>query len=318
MTGRYPEPAVIPSYIPEKVEKEKGSIMARRQTLDQWCAEAFVDEDKDGPCTAISLVHMTGTSENEIHTVKLDGSRKMTAKQLGDLFRHKAESYAEELPGVQTFSLIAFYSNRNEPQARKPFTVGGATEFQGGLATEGPTGSGMAQQAMRHCEAMVQLAFRQTSMLFASSQETITALTAQNARLMSENRDALDIVKTLVLDRATGIHEHRMEALKYERSSEERRKLFGMAPALINNLTGRQLFPESSEDTALVEALCDSLDENALRRLLAADIVPKPLLGMLATRWERLMRERRLEREEGETRLENGVDPEQDTVGGVQ
>lgn len=290
----------------------------RKQTLDQWVAEAFLDDDKDGKCTMLSLVHIVGTAENEIHTVKFGGSKSWSPKELGELFMHKAESYADELPGVQSFCLLAFYGERKEPQARKPFMINGATEFHG-LATEGPTSGGLTQQAMRHSEAIIQMAFRQTAMLFETSQRTVHELTKQNESLMQENRDAFQIMREMLMERATHAHDFRMKELEFQRSSDQRQKLMTMIPALVNNLTGRELFPQNGdggEDTALIETIATELDEATLIKL--ADALPPHIMGILASRMKKIFDAKNKQREDGERRLKSGTNPEVDAMGGEQ
>lgn len=279
-----------------------------RQTLDQWVREALIDPDKDGKCTSMSLVHMQGQNEKELHTVRF-GPKPWDPKELASLFRGKAESYASDITGVQTFNLLAFYDNRNEPQARKPFIIHGENDY-GGLATEPPTKEGQTMQGMRHMEAVIQLAFRQTAMLFESSNQTIKSLVEQNAQLMRENRDGFDIVKELMIKQIEGDHKHRMEQLQYERSTRERAKWLGMAPALVNTLTGKPIFPQGNEDTALIESVVDSLDEDAIQKL--ATIIKPEVWAPLASRMANHLRQRR------EAHGANGVDPEDDTVGGPQ
>lgn len=259
-----------------------------RQTLDQWIREVLLDPDKDGPCTAISLVHMSGQVEKELHTVKF-GGKPRDPKELAALFRGKAENYAAEITGVQTFNLLAFYNDRAESQARKPFMIHGENDY-GGLATEPPTKEGQTMQGMRHTEAVIQLAFRQTQVLFDSSQRTIDRLITHNERLMTENREAMDIFKQMMIQHLEEKHSRKMEEMQYARSSEERAKWISMLPALANSLTGRNIFPQHSEDTALLDSIIDSLDEKTAMQLQSA--VPPALWGAVMERATRRLREK--------------------------
>src|SRR3990167_4192637 len=160
----------------------------------------------------------------------------MDPKELAQIFRTKAENHAAEIPGTQTFNLLAFYANRSEPQARKPFTVVGETTEQGQLATEGPTGSGIIQQCMRHNEAHTQIALRHTAAMIEASARMLDRMATHNEKLMVENREALDIVKEVMMQRVTDQQEHRMKALQFERETNERNKWLSYGPALINGL----------------------------------------------------------------------------------
>src|SRR5262245_18485059 len=209
-----------------------------KQTLDQWIREALLDTDKDGKCSAMTLVHLVaGNSEREIHSVKF-GPKPWEPKHLADLFRGKAENYASELTGIQSFCVLAFYGDSNEPQARKSKMIKGDT-MHDGLATEPPTKEGQIMQGMRHLEAAMQLALGQTGRLFDASAKTLAAVLEHNGRLLQENRDAFDIVKEMMIKQIEGNHTHKMTEMTYQRKTEERSKMLGMAPALINSLMGR-------------------------------------------------------------------------------
>lgn len=275
-----------------------------KQTLDQWIREALLDADKDGKCTAMTLVHLVaGNSEREIHTVKF-GPKAWDPKHLADLFRGKAENYASDLTGIQSFCVLAFYADRNEPQARKPMMIRGDT-MHDGLATEPPTKEGQIMQGMRHLEAAMQLALGQTGRLFEASAKTLQTVLEHNARLLTENRDAFDIVKEMMIKQIEGNHTHKMTEMTYQRKTEERAKMLGMAPALINSLMGREIFPQASADTALLDTLMDEVDDNAIQML--ATVLKPEVMGALSTRMAKRMKERRLKREEKEA-LTQGPD----------
>ncbi len=280
----------------------------KRQTLDQWVRECLVDPDKDGKCTAMTLVHMQGQAEKELHTVRL-GGKPWDPKDLAGLFRGKAEAYAAELMGTQTFNILAFYADRGEPQARKPFVLQGETDHHG--MTEPPTKEGQTMQGMRHMEAVIQLAFRQTAMLFEQSQHTVTALVQQNGTLMRENRESFEMMKELMIRQIQTDDERAMKRLEYERKSSERSKWLGMAPALVNTLTGRDIFPQSNADTALIDAVVDSIDEEGISKL--STIIKPEVWAPLASRMAKRLQARRMDHE-----MTQGMDGESDSGGGPE
>jgi hypothetical protein len=279
--------------------------MAGRQTIDQWIREALLDTEKDGDCTALSLIHMTGTRENEIHTMKL-GGRAMDPKELAQIFRTKAENHAAEIPGTQTFNLLAFYANRPEPQARKPFTVVGEATDAGQLVTEGPTEKGIIQQTMRHNEAYTQITLRHTAAMIESSARMLDRMATHNEKLMKENHDALEIIKELTLGRITDQREHDLKRLQYERETAERQKWLSYGPALVNGLLNREIFPQATADTALIEAIIENISEDDIVKL--SSIIKPELWGPLAQRMKQSM-ERKRKAHETHRELTNGVDP---------
>lgn len=279
-----------------------------RQTRDQWIRDVLLDTTKDGECTAISLVHIVaGSGEREIFTLKIGGPQN--PKELADLFWQKANDYAGEIPGVQTFNLLAFYANRHDCQARKPFVVQGEPVEQGQLATEAPTGSGIVQQSMRHNEAFVQITLRHTAAMIDASARMVERLATHNERLMEENRDAYGIVKEVMLAQVTSRNDHELKMLQFQRDSQERAKWLAYGPALINSLLNREVFPQATEDTSLIESIIESLTEDDISKLASSGIIKPEIWGPLAKRMTKSLAAKRKAHEEMR-QLTNGVDPE--------
>jgi hypothetical protein len=286
------------------------------QTLDQWITEAHSDtEDKDGELTMLSLVHVKGISEQEIHTTRLNTGKKWTVKELATLFQKKAEQYAEQLNGVQTFYLLAFYAGRTEPQARKPFRVNSSVDLvESGGSTEGPTGTGLTQQAMRHMEAVFQLSIRQQAQAFSAQEKALEMLSTTNYKLMKEVGDSQEIIMKLVLERADKTHEHRMEELRFSRGSEERHKLLGQIPPLVNTIMGREVFPLPTEDTSLMNLIAEEMDIDRINKLMTSGLFSPKLMALLAARMERYLN-RENEKDTRIIQQNHGVDPEKEIVG---
>lgn len=268
-------------------------VLKMTQTLDQWIAEAASDTEKDGELSMLSLVHAKGISEQEIHTIKLGTGKKWTAKELGSIFKAKAQTYSQELAGVQLFYLLGFYGNRTEPQARRPFRENGQTDLLESMGgTEGPTSTGLTQQAMRHMEMVMQIAAKQTAMAFEAQQSMLSILSQSNNKLQGEVRDASEILMKLMLDRANNQHDHRMKELALERETSERRQLLQLAPALVNTITGKEVFPQETTDSALLNQIAESMDPEKIQTLINSGIIPPQLLGLLSARMEKYLLEK--------------------------
>lgn len=288
--------------------------MARsRQTLEQWIHEAIIDEDKSKPITSLSLVHRAGVREQEIHTTNL-GNRQWSAQELAKMFYGKAESYAAELPGTQTFNLLAFYGNNPQWEAIKPFMVAGQEELPG-MATEQPTKEGLVQQAMRHTEAMTQAFMRQTQALTGAMQAMFEQVTRENISLRAENRDAVVIVRDAMLAMTGQRDEQKMKQLEFERASREREKWLSFGPAFINTILGREVFPQNTADTALIDAITDSLTEEDIHKLAGTGVIKPEIWGPLTARMAKSMERRRLAKDQATAALAQ-VDPEVDAMGG--
>jgi hypothetical protein len=258
-----------------------------RITLEQWINEAVHDPDKVDAsgkrraCTAIVLVHMVGMQQKEVHPVKF-GDQPPDAKALGAMFMRKAQNFVQDIKGVQTFNLIAFYGG-TEPEASHPFIINSLGEDHNGqLATEGPTTQGALQMGMRHAEMIIQQAYRKQEVQDNTMMQLIGILSKENTMLRRENLDALTIVKQVIIDKANDAHKHKMEQLEFQRKSEERAKWLKFAPALINTLLGKEVFPQNVEDTAIIETVADNLTEEQAMKL--STMLPPEILGPMMGR----------------------------------
>jgi hypothetical protein len=282
----------------------------KKKTLELWINEALNDPDKEGrKCTILSLVHVEGRQEKEVHTVKF-GSQSWEPTKLAKLFKGKAEVFSQELNGPQQFRLHAFYEG-DEAEATYPFLVEGQLEYGDGL-TEGPTEKGLTSQAMRHTEAMVQLAFKHTAMVMGQQAELLEKYVQMNNQLIVENKDAINGIKELILEKVTNDHGRRLELIRESGKTEERKKLIGFIPALANTILGREVFPQSSADTSLIETIADSLEEKDIIKL--AEFIKPEMMGPLMNRFGNYLEGKRKKREEANKMLED-VNPEDDAAG---
>lgn len=230
----------------------------RKQSLADWIREAMTDSEKTGKIAAISCVHKNGTSEREIDAVRF-GGRTWKEEDLAARFEGKAESYAQDLLGLQEFCLFAFYGERSQPEAAHPFTVQGQNGVEAGFGTFTPDAKGQTMQRMAFDQSLVQLNYRQSSVLFDAQARLIELLGSKLANALEDNHDLFDLCKEMILKAADKEHEHRMAELSFIQSADTRKKLLAMAPALANQFTGKEIFPQSTADTAIMNGLLDKL-----------------------------------------------------------
>lgn len=273
--------------------------MSKRKTLDMWIDEAFKDRDKELPCTQLTLVVMIAMQEKELHTVRLNPGHTLAPKELADLFIGKAITYGQDLPGTQTYQVLAFYKDRKEPEARYPFVPQIPTDIRStGLTTEAPTAQGALQQEMRIKDQWMGLVFQRQRQMdqTAIEREERDAARAREDRqyireLQQENRECFAVVKETMMMLADTQHEKKMKQLEFARATEERKKWLSFGPVLINQLLGKEIFPQNVEDTALIEAVAENIPEEQIK--LLGSVLPPQLWGPLSARLERAMREKR-------------------------
>ena len=265
--------------------------MARR-TLAEWLTLVVGDPDKER-VTRIVLVHMTGMQWTEIDTFKFSETGACEPKVLEQRFRGRAEAYSQDLSGVQTFNIWVFYGAATEPGARQPFVVQNeADHTKGGLMTEPPDAQGQTMQRMRHNEMLLQQVYRRQQNMDDMSLRRDEHNERIRHTLMQENMDMFGMMKDLMMQMSSQQHERQMQAMQYQRSSDERKKLLQFAPALVNTLMGKEIFPQSAEDTALIETLAEHVTEEQVQMLGALGIPPEAV-GALSARIAKAMKEKR-------------------------
>jgi hypothetical protein len=255
-------------------------------TMEAWIAHARTDTEKANPCSHFALVHRP--SDKEIDAIQLGGSPGKSNQELADRFLAAATSYAEGIAGVQQFELLGFYGTDN-PEAFKPFTITGRTEFDG-LSTEAPDGKGALAQGMRLTEMMVQGTFKVLSETHRMLNETHDRLNAENRELRVENREFFGILKELMVNEAKRMSEERLQQMQYERQTQERLALMRMAPALVNNIIGKEIFPQSTTDTALISAISEHITPEHVQMMTA--VLPPEVMGPLAARLAQIQEEK--------------------------
>ena len=288
-------------------------------SLESWILDAVNDTSFKGgengiplACTRIAVCHMSSVGPREIYTCMLDGVS--SPEQIAKRLKYKADEFCSDIGGQQTCSLQAFFGDETEPRLMRPFMPIAKLSFGdgNGLATEGPTNAGQVQQALRHNEAVMQGGFQamaraseislKNAELMARMVET---LALANQKLLAENMDAVAVVKEATLDMSDRLHSQEMAQLEHGRTSAERKKWLSMAPMLINTVLGREVFPASSADTALVEQIMDSLSNDDVAKL--SGMLSPELMGPIMNRFTQLTEKREREKKEAEAARELGM-----------
>ena len=276
----------------------------KRQTLAEWIEEAIADGVDEGkPLTGLGCVHCTGfAAEKEVHTARGIGSKTFTNQQWADLFLRRCQSFSQDMEGIQKFKLYAFYGDANEPQKEHAFTIAGESgEYSNDVVSERADKQGITQQHMRFTENLFSNVGKRQSEIDKVYQGMLGMLAEENTKLRLENLDALRIIKDLMLQRKQEEHKMEMETLAFQRNSQERTQWLRLLPAITNSLTGREVFPASSSDTAIIEMVAENIKAEDLMKLM--EIVPPQLQGILAQRFTQLLKEKEALKKEAETAL---------------
>jgi hypothetical protein len=304
------------------VEGYDSVAIKRYKTLESWIKEAISDSDKEKPCSALACVHKKeGGGTKEVHSRKLEG-KTHTPSDLADLFKGKAESFAQDLGGIQKFELQAFYGT-NEAQASHTFTVVDGEVLVDGHRrniNESPDGQGIVAQSMRHTERAYEAMNLMAAQTMAFASARLEKAADREEKLQLEVSDAYTIVRDLLMKQADKNHEHEMAKLEYARKTEERGHFFRLGPALVNTASGREVFPQATADTALLDSLAEKVDPKMLEHLTSMGLLPAELAGPLTIRLTEAVRKKDAEREAIKEATKNLVpaspDPRIDAAGG--
>jgi hypothetical protein len=225
-------------------------------------------------------MHKTAGGEVEVYGVKLAKGQQWDGEVLATLFREKAEHHVQDIPGSQRFYILAFYG-RSEPQARLPFVVNNSAELTSG-ETEAPTNEGKLSQSMRQGEVGFQFWAKMVHENVRMSMEMNESLSRENRELRNENRDAVTVIKDIILQQASNSHQYRLKELEYARQTDERKMLMRYGGAILNEVTGKEIIPQAVADTSLLELFFEKVGEEQIKQL--SGLLPPELMGPLAAR----------------------------------
>lgn len=257
--------------------------MAKRITLEKWITDALQDPDKGKPCSGLSLVYVknAGSGTEEVHTKEFSGPQNFA--QLAQFFSNKACAFAQDMTGVQTFRLLAFYGQA-EPQAAHTFTV-----FEGGLTAgetapwskHEPTPSGLLAQLMKHNEVLL-------SDNRQLSQGIIGVLMQSFVEHNKEKAEMHTILRDVLLNMRREEQTMALERMKFERETGERQMIGRVMPEMINYLTGREVVPQSHADSQIIEALGAKIAPQDLQMLVAMGKLTQEEALVLAQRFTKV------------------------------
>lgn len=235
-----------------------------RKTLDAWIHEILTDNDYGGKCTRIVLSHMVGTGRTEIHTLKLSPTGSVEPKALATMFIGKADAYCQDMRGENRFILDAYWQS-TEAQAFQPFTRRGQVDNSSGL-THPATEEGRLMQKMEWEANLIGQVYRRQERQDQREDRAAERMEAERegfyrdrVRLMEENFKFFGLLKEIMVMQNLDAHKQAMDRLAYQRATQREEKLMNAIPMMANMVTGKEIFPQSTIDTTIIEALAKKL-----------------------------------------------------------
>jgi len=248
-----------------------------RDTIHQWLTEQLEVVEEQGALSIVSLAHIDGTgTDRELYSMKSGSPKWNNVDEMTDLFWTSASRHAKGLPGHQQFVLNAIFGSHGKPTRFLPFGLVGQVQLgtAGGgtmapyMSTEGPTPTGQMMQSMRLQEMLVQASFADRNHVSRVLLEFIDKIVAENAQIKKENGELWLALREQFTKMLTDARTHQMDLLKFMRTTEMQRRLMTLAPAILNMLAGREIFPRTVEDTAIMQGIAELVDESTLDKLL--------------------------------------------------
>jgi hypothetical protein len=257
--------------------------------VEKWVRRVLTDAvllrtDTDAPrkCFMLALMHVTGGIKSEVQTLKL-GSKQWEPKQLADMFNSIADEHSQGLAqsesgsGQEAYHLVAFYDDQPDlPQCPLPLMrrTGPMVHADDPIVTEAPTAKGDLAMSMRHKDAWQAFTLEMVARTFSAQTSIIDRMAMRMQSLEKENLDVLELAKEQILKEAADAHAHQMTELEYKRKTEERARIMAVAPPLLNQVFGKEIFPTSTADSSLIESLMSNLDESTIGKLTEL-LIPK-------------------------------------------
>lgn len=285
-----------------------------KQSVAEWCREVMLDENY-GKIAAIILQFDNGYAPKEVDNVTF-GGRQWGPEELELRFTGKCENYCGDTEGSHTFLLQAIYESSAVPRNELRFTINVAPQGMSGLRFDAPTEKGLMTQLMRHTEVLNERMMKMTQMTLDSCERQMGRMQDRVEKAEAENRDAWEIVREMGNKLMDKRNEHELEQLRYKRNTELMSVWMKFGPALVNQILGRDVFPQDMADASLMEAIADSLDEESIMKL--SQTLKPELWGVLSNRLTEVIERKKLQSHQDEKALARIGDPELNAAGIVK
>lgn len=245
-----------------------------REEIRGWVNECITDVEQEGACSCIMLLHYDGRGmDNEIFSMKSGSSNKWgKIDDMAESFFRFAQRHASGHTGAQQFKLQAVYGDSGRATRFLPFGIQGVLSFgpiPGGGSTEPPTSTGSLQQGMRLTELLVQGAFAERGRVAETADRMLDRAMRRQAELELENREMWIALKTVLMELQKEKHADKMKELMAARMTEFGKHLIKLAPALINMMADREVFPLSASDTGILDTIAEFSSVEDLRQMQA-------------------------------------------------
>ena len=285
-----------------------------REEIKRFLEEQFDALEEGGAVSSVGLVHHAHSGPVELHSMSTGHGKWKNAEAMSFTFDMIATRHAKGVSsgGAQQYEIAVARGGDRKQTSVLPFVRVGSANLvgpNGSLATEPPTQTGMTSQSMRLLEQFAQGSFAQNRDNIETLKFLIKELLAGRGELEANNRDLWVNLKMVLMELQKQTHEQRLKEITAMRMAEFQKQVIKLAPALLNMMAGREVFPLSTADTGFIELVASAATPEDVRMLQAA-VQGRPggahISAVLADRFEQA-RKRLAEEATNEARLMSGL-----------
>jgi hypothetical protein len=260
------------------------------------------DDGKDDiSCTGVTLANVDGANHlEEVFTLQLTGA--LSAKEVAATLQSRADLFASGQTDSCKFVVHFFYG---DDTPRRPFyftTVSMLAAGEHGM--EEASAKALAKTAVSAMQQTLAITFehqiemqRASVALLAGVTRQLEIANAKQERTREELDAAIDHIVGLRMAAQDKTHELRKAELDKLDKGEMMSKLLEYGPALLNSITGKKVFPESTADSALLKGVLAALEKADPQVLMTlAGILPPEVMAPLAQRAQGLKQEQEMKK----------------------
>jgi len=272
----------------------------RRQTVEQWVTSVIADVIDGKGCSLIGLLHMKGIggASEEVASKPLEGN--VNPKETADHLIGRAEGYSQDLPGLQTFKLVAFYGT-NEPHNPFHFTVSDGTVMSRSetmMSAHEPTPAGLLGQLMKNNEVKDRQNADLVQQNMTMARDIIQMCFGPQGLVQQSIRsqlEAVEVVKDAMLDMSKQRRELVLEEHKAAQDLQTRKAIIDAMPLLVNRVTGHEVFDEKSNRAKLLELFAMKISPQDLEILVSMGKITKEEALVISSQFAAIVEEKKKE-----------------------
>ncbi len=291
-------------------------------TIQEWLEEAVFDPNSEKKATRVASMYnrpppLNGTKE--AFSTEMKG-KTWNATELAKVIKGKSETFVQDTPGIHTFTIEVFYESSQEAGASHNFTIIDGELKSGGSArtiTEHPDAKGIVAQAMRLGEHFANMAATMIQHQSVSMMQRESRWYDREHELQTEVRDSYGIINDMLMKQSQAQHDLRMKELEFSRATLREGQIMKYLPAMANGLSGRELIPQSTVDTTIIEGLYEHVTPDKLQKLVELGVIPEDAVAPIVLRFNQIKEAKEREAQAIREMAPASNDPREDAMGDV-